>query len=677
MATETVLYIIMAGIIALCLSVFQYYYKQRHRSGLSPLFAFLRFLVWFGLFLLLINPKVTRRSYEKEKASLVIAVDNSSSVNFLKKGEEAVEVMQQLLDNEELDKRFNLQAYMVSDGIKELDSLTFTGKRSDLSGALSGLKKLYANSTAPVVLITDGNQTYGEDYEFSSRRFDQPVYPVVLGDTIPYTDITVARININRYAFLKNRFPVEIFTQYTGKEEVSSILTIKQGRTVLFSKPVTFSENQKSQVVSTTIYAGSVGVQQYQVTLSPVNEEINTSNNTRSFAIEVIDERTNVLLVSDISHPDVGTLKKSIESNQQRTVTVKRSNEVHTSLDNYQLVILYQPTAAFKNVWEAVKKHSKNVFFITGTQTDWQFLNGIQSDFEKERNFQTEEYQPVTNPSFHAFQPSALDLSGFPPLKGFMGEVQINTAYDVLLTKKIQNVETNTPLMVTMSSEEKRKALLQGEDLWKWRMQSFLDTGSFESFDTFFGKCIFYLSSKKRSNRLTTDYESFYYGNSDINISASYFDSNYIFDPNAQLNIVVSNVESEEVYRFPMLLKNNYYGVDLSNLKPGTYNFTVSVNDHNFSASGRFTVLPFDVESQFMNADLKKLKILAANTGGAYYTPTETDKLIKNLLEEERYTPVQKSVEKSVSLIDWKYLLFGLALLLAIEWFIRKYNGLI
>ncbi|MFT5679087.1 MAG: hypothetical protein ACI9FY_001636, partial [Patiriisocius sp.] len=47
------------------------------------------------------------------------------------------------------------------------------------------------------------------------------------------------------------------------------------------------------------------------------------------------------------------------------------------------------------------------------------------------------------------------------------------------------------------------------------------------------------------------------------------------------------------------------------------------------------------------------------------------------LVSDARFATIQKSEQKTVPLIDWKYLLGLIALTLALEWFIRKYNGLI
>jgi hypothetical protein len=197
------------------------------------------------------------------------------------------------------------------------------------------------------------------------------------------------------------------------------------------------------------------------------------------------------------------------------------------------------------------------------------------------------------------------------------------------------------------------------------------------SFDEFIGKLVQYLASNKRRSRLEVGNETFYYNNNPIKISAQYFDKNYVFDARASLVIRVVNQESKQSSVFPMLLKNNFYEVDLNSLEAGTYNFTVSVGDETVARSGSFTILDFDVEQQFLNADVTKLTRLATNSNGKAFFSTQSQDLLNSLLENEQYQSIQKSEQKVVPLIDWKYLLGIIALALAAEWFIRKYNGLI
>ena len=126
-----------------------------------------------------------------------------------------------------------------------------------------------------------------------------------------------------------------------------------------------------------------------------------------------------------------------------------------------------------------------------------------------------------------------------------------------------------------------------------------------------------------------------------------------------------------------MLLKNNAYEADLSSLPAGNYEYTVSVTGENLARSGSFSILNYNVEQQLLNADVTKLRRLASNTNGKTYFKEQQNALIQDLLEDQRYQPVQKSKEKVVSLIDWKILLAIIVMTLSIEWFMRKYNGLI
>src|SRR5690606_40831618 len=95
------------------------------------------------------------------------------------------------------------------------------------------------------------------------------------------------------------------------------------------------------------------------------------------------------------------------------------------------------------------------------------------------------------------------------------------------------------------------------------------------------------------------------------------------------------------------------------------------------SSSGNFTILDFNVEQHFLNADFAKLNRVAQNTNGKAYFTEQSDILIQSLLENTNFQNIERSEQKVVHLIDSKYLLALIVLALAAEWFIRKYNGLI
>jgi hypothetical protein len=270
-----------------------------------------------------------------------------------------------------------------------------------------------------------------------------------------------------------------------------------------------------------------------------------------------------------------------------------------------------------------------------------------------------------------------LDVNDFPPLTSEFGEVNFSIPIETLLYKTINGTEINEPLLATFEVNNRRGAILLGEGIWRWRAQTFLHNQSFDDFDNFMGKLVQYLSSNQKKTRLNVSYESFYNGNDDVKINAQYFNKNYEFDANATINIALKNKETQDSRTFPFILKNTNYEVDLSGLTAGDYSFTVTVDNENISSSGEFKILDYNVEQQFLNANVTKLQNLATNSQGKSYFINDTNALIENLMNDARFVTIQKSSKNVVPLIDWKFLLAIIALSLSAEWFIRKYNGLI
>ena len=162
-----------------------------------------------------------------------------------------------------------------------------------------------------------------------------------------------------------------------------------------------------------------------------------------------------------------------------------------------------------------------------------------------------------------------------------------------------------------------------------------------------------------------------------LEITAQYFNKNYELDEKARLTIVVTNTKTKQVKKYDLLKTTSNFKVNLDGLAPGSYSFTVKELNSNASYSSTFEVIDFDIEKQFVNPDVVKLKQLASQTKGEVYVPNQVDELIKVLLDNADYKAVQKAVVQKTPLIDWYWLLVLIAITLSSEWFIRKYNGLL
>jgi len=675
MTTNTILLLLLSLVIAGGLSYFQYFFKAKNKSRVVLFLAFLRFLAIFGLLVLLINPIMTKNSLEITKTPLAIAVDNSSSIAVLKSDKKAEELYQKLISNPALKEKFEIQSYQFDADFKPSVKFDFKGKQTNLDEVARNLKSINKNLIFPTVIITDGNQTTGNDYVY---RFDpvNKVYPLVVGDTTTFLDLKINQLNVNKYAFHKNKFPVEVFLQYSGDKNANADFTITQGNTMVAKEKVSFSASKKTATLNLLLPADKVGLQIFKAAISSGSKEKNSYNNTKNFAVEVIDQKSGIAIVSAINHPDIAALKRSVEVNAQRKVVLVKPNDIN-QLQDVSVLVLYQPTSAFKAIFDNNKLAGTNTFIITGNNTDFNFLNQQQNSLVFKMSGQREDYLCEFQSQFNLFAIDNIGFENFPPLQNLFGTITTNGNVSVLLSSKIRNVSTNAPLLAFAENQGKRTAFLLGENSWKWRLQSHIDNQSFEKYDVFIDKIIQYLASTTSRKSLVVTHESFYNSGEAIVINAQYFNKNYEFDEKANLTITVTNTETKQVKNYDLLKGNNSFSVNLDGLATGKYNFTVKELNTNTSYSGHFEILDFDIEKQFVNPDVLKLKQLALQTNGKAFFEDQADDLIEQLLENKEYKSIEKNVSTKTPLIDWVWLLILIAIVLTTEWFVRKYNGLL
>lgn len=675
MITSTILLILLSVIISGVVAFYQYLFKVDNQNKINWLLAFLRFISVFSLLLLIINPVVSRKIVETNKIPLAIVADNSRSISELKATTDAVKLVETLNSNSALKEKFEIQNYTFDETFIAGKPLDFKGNQSNIHDVAVNLKQLNKNAFYPVVLITDGNQTIGNDYVYGFHE-STTLFPVVLGDTTTTFDLKINQLNANKYSFLKNKFPVEVFLQYNGNKSVSAAFSIEKNGKKIASQTVNFDAKNKVQSVQILLEADRVGLQKYKAVLSSSVKEKNSYNNTKNFAVEVLDQKKEIAIISDVSHPDLGAIKRAIESNAQRKVTIVKPNSI-SDLKKFNVLILYQPNASFRKVFEANKNLKINTFIVTGMATDYTLLNQMQSDLVFKLTNKKEDFTASFVSDFNLFAQTDIQFSQFPPLENPFGKITEKGSVNTLLKAKVNGIEVGNPILTFSEKGTSRNAYLLGENSWKWRMESFVLNRSYEKYDLFIDKIIQYLSTNSAKKSLLVEHESFYNSGETIEIFAQYFNKSYELEENANLSITLTNKNTKSTKNYNFSKANNGYQAIFDGLTPGNYAFQVKETTSNASYNGTFEVLDFDVEKQFVNPDVSKLQQLANQNNGEIIYPNQIDKLLQKLLQKDTYLPVEKTIIKNSPLIDSLWLLVIIVVSLTIEWFTRKYNGLV
>jgi hypothetical protein len=675
MTLLTYFLLVLALIVAFLLSFYQYLYPNK-KVGVHVYLLFgLRTISWMCVFLLLINPKFQWVSFQEVKPVLPVYIDNSSSIGYLSSLESVETLKRQIKNNKKLNQQFDVQYYTLDNDVNATDTLTLKGKQSHLEKAAKNNRVRYRNKRFPTLLLTDGNQTKGNDFAYA---FDvqNPVFSVVLGDTTAVADLNVQQINVNTYAFLKNKFPVEVFLQYTGKNPVTSNFVIKQDDRILFQQKVDFSLEKRSQILQVLLPAEKVGVQVFKAILESNLEEKNLDNNIQNFAVEVIDQKTEVALISEINHPDLGALKRAIESNQQRNVKILKPGKID-DLSAFDVLVLYQPNGSFRNIFEQNNKLQKNTWIITGLGTDFNFLNQMQTGFQFKMSKSKEDYLSAFNTQFNLFLTEDKGFESLPPLQNLYGTVTIQGDWQTLMFAKIRNAVLDQPLWALGTNGNSRTAFLLGEDLWKWRSKVYLNTESFDAFDLLIDKTIQFLNTNDRRKNLIVTHKNFYNSGDNIEINAQFFNKNYEPEPNAQLTLTWVDKKSQKSSMVDLLKSTQSFKANLEGIPAGSYNFTVKEKKSNSVYQGYFEVIDFDIEKQFVTPNFSKLQELAVQTSGNVMMPNQFEDFLKKLSNSQEYPIIEKQIKRKIPLIEWYFLLILLVITLGSEWFIRKYHGLL
>ncbi|SEE46392.1 hypothetical protein SAMN04487765_2683 [Tenacibaculum sp. MAR_2010_89] len=670
MQSTTLIYIVITVLCSLVIAFFQYFFKEKKQPKIVIALFILKALSLFLIGLLLINPKIDIVATQNIKPQLSVLIDNSLSTRFFKEEEKVKEILNIIVNNEELNKKYQISNFSFGNSIKVLDSLSFSETSTNISEAINSVDELVKNNKKATILITDGNQTSGNDYEFLMPK--DKVFPIVLGDTTQYQDVQITQLNVNKYSYIKNKFPVEAFLLYEGKGAVSSVFTLSHNGKKIYSERIKLSSENPSKTITVNLTSKEKGLQYYQASITKLKKEKNTKNNYKSFSVEVIDEQTKVLLLSSIMHPDLGAIKKAIESNKQRKVTIEVIGNKQLNLKEYQFYVFYQPNFYFRRIFEEV---SSNFLVITGTKTDWNLINSLNLGVKKNAINQFENYGAIYNDSFLTFMQDDIGFEEFPPLRDKFGKLRLSNETQILLYQKLNGINLTEPLITSLEKNDVKYAFIFGEGIWKWRSASYLKDKTFENFDTFISNIAQYLASNKKRKRLEVTSKSIYPANAIIQISAFYVDRNYKFDNRASLQLKITNSKTKEVKVLPFSLTNNAYQVSVEGLLAGDYMYQVSVENQNINKYGRFKISAYQIEEQFTNANSNKLQKLAKNSNGKLVYSNQVESLISNLLADKDYFTVQKSITTQKSLIDWKWILVLIASLLSIEWFVRKYYG--
>lgn len=623
--------------------------------------------------------------YRKEKPVLISLIDESSSMLNYK---DSSEVSKQLLAYRNYLKSKVGDKYELIE-MKVGSDATYTypnNLNAPVSNLSEGFEKIhndfYNRNLGGVLFISDGNFNTGANPLYSAEKLPlTPIFALGVGDTVPKRDLFIKNVSANEVAFLNNKFPVEVDVEAIKIGKETATVTLSKNGKALDSKSVSFKDvNQDFSSVSFTVDANEVGFHNYTVSISRTKNEYNYENNSRSFYIEVIDSRSKVLLLASSPHPDVAAFKYLIEQDQNCEVISTLVSEWDKKIDAVDMIIWFDPGLNFdQSIQNAIIEKNKPAWYILAPNTSSGIIDKLKIGMTPGGNTQSDEMQGYFNSGFKQFEitdETKDALTFFPPLTTKFGSVNLSSGSEILIYQRVGTINKTDPLLYFNKRGAVKYGVLFGQGIWKWKLNDYVRTKTFDHIGEIIQKSLQYLLIKQNDSPLRVSLPKRFTKDEEVLVNASFYNESMELITTPVINLSLTD-DKNKISKFQFGVSGNMYKLSMGKLAPGKYTWiaTTTFNGKNYKKSGVFVVEDISLEQLDNHANHNLLKQLTKQSKGIFNELKDHKKSVDALLNRGDIATISYKETSFNDLIDKRLLFFVLLIFLSFEWFMRRWHG--
>jgi uncharacterized membrane protein len=629
-----------------------------------------------------------------------------------------------------LDQKFKTNLYGFSGGLsrlKDANDLFGEGRTSDVAGALAEtINRSSGMPLSAIVLATDGASNVPSDITATLRELrarDIPVFTIGVGDTAKPLDAELTRINMPRRVLVGSRVNVETFVGLSGYNNTKVLLGVREDGRAIKTEQFDLRGND-TQAINLEITPTTPGVHRYTVEITPLDGELTVDNNKQDAVVEVIEGPLRLLHVEGEPRWELGKIRESIALNEKNIIIVslQRTGEnkfyrqgirsqtelatgfpqTEEELFSYDGLVIGSVEAGFfsadqlRSIEAFVARRGGGLLVLGGrlsfdggkykgtTLDDLLPLSLTGNPIDDVNSF-APVYKPIltgagqAHPITRLYEERAANQKTWnelPPISVSQALTNVKPGATVLLeARRVDGAGAQVPLLVHQRYGRGQTLALTASDTWRWRMRMDAKNNAHE---TFWRQMLRYVvSSTPRQIEITTA-KDVYAVDEVVNIVADIRDQK--FNPAGDAQVIArvtkpSGLTLDVPLKFTTLNAANIYTGQFKADELGQHKIELigssgTLGQLNATANVLVSDLNREYYSAAQNSDL--LKRIAAETGGKYYTPDQTQSLLDDLTY--RQTPYSERVTKDLWDMPVNFIL--LIGLLSGEWFLRKREGL-
>lgn len=665
---------------------FLYYRKQRNTKDWSKLkvsaLIALRGLGLSLLGVLLLGIILESSEMKKGKPVVITLVDSSTSMLV---HSDSLSVSKDVTDYlKSLQKKFKDQMdiliYSVGDEEKNYDA-KFDGEETDLySGFDFIFNQYYGRDQKVICLISDGNFNKGVNPVYAAEKISlTPIYTLGVGDTIIKKDHFIRSAIANEVAFLKNQFPLTVNIEarkiQAGK---SFVRLLKEGKEIA-RQEINYN-NEPLQYFEHTflVDADQLGFMAYEVQIEEIADEVSYVNNSTTVYIEVLDNRSKILLLADAPHPDITAVKKAIESKENLLVDAGLISDFDKDINEYELVILHiSKNVNHAEILNKIKASNAGVFYMIGSSVNAAEVSKMGLSIKYPNGTSKDEVRVYENTSFQTFEISdklKSELLNWPPLSVKFGSIDEGSG-TVLLRQRVGTVKKDDPVLFFKEGDRKIGVLL-GDGIWRWNLMEFAKNGNHEAFNELINKSVQFLTVKDNKEPFRVTMPKRFRSNEEVLIKAEFYNKSMQPITSPDVSFVLKGEEVEEI-NYTFAKSDKAYSLNLGELKPGRYEWEAkaSFEGKTYKKTGTFVVEFISLEQLETVANHALLRTLSQQSGGQFFALKNYEQMLAHLANRKDLAPKSYQEKEYSDLIDHLWLFLCIIFVFSLEWFIRRYSG--
>ncbi len=678
------------------------YYIYRHTiPKTSNFIKFILILLRSSALILIIailfEPVITLNYIQTNKPTNLLLIDNSSSI-VQKDSTNRSNKIHGFISDYIANTTGSIKIATFGKEVNPIDFsdeviLKFNESVTNFENLIPFIKKLKEN-IATISIISDGIITEGSNSTSEIEKLNIPFFTIAVGDTTKPSDIAVNKVQFNKLIYLNSKTEINgiISNNNFSNRKVTVSLSTKYG--IIEQKQIKLNKSGINNI-SFTYEPKKNGKHSLQLTVSRLENEETYVNNKYPFMIDVLNDKTNVLVIAGAPSADLSVIIKSLSvSNKIKlnkiiqlngTIFLDKTN-FGNKIDSADIILMIDfPT--FKTPNKLLNAISSRIilkktpyFLFLSELTNYNRL----SAFKNLLPFKTKTFsqgnlliQPeIVSEGNGIFSDLSL-WNNLAPIKVNSYKIGVKSSASLLAIGKTRNSQIDIPILFTSKIAPSRSIVFNGYNFWKWRVQS--DEYLINTFDTFLSNSIKWLSTKKEKRIFVKPIKDIFTTNETVEFTGNVYDETLTPISNAS---VVVKIKSEKFIKSIKLqsTKNGLYSGRIDISSPGIYNYTATISSKNEKlqiVKGKFLISDVEIESINFVLNSNYLTFISNITSGKSFIIDDYSDLFSRI---KQFSHIQTNDEIiSIKFDVWrnKWILILTIMLFAIEWIIRKQKGML